>query len=62
MKDLAVKERAKRLIEQLPEDATWEDLMERIYVQTAIERGLADSEAGRTMTSEQLRQKLGLSR
>ena len=35
------KDEAHKLIEQLPADATWEDLMEQIYVRQAIEQGLA---------------------
>ena len=56
-----VKEEAQRLIEELPDDATWDDLMQRIYVRQAIEAGIEDSEAGRTMDVNELRQKLGLS-
>jgi hypothetical protein len=44
-----IKQEAHRLIEQLPETATWDDLMYEIYVRQAIEAGLADSEAGRTL-------------
>jgi hypothetical protein len=56
-----VKEEAQRLIEELPDDATWDDLMQRIYVRQAIEAGLEDSEAGRTADVNELRKKLGLS-
>ncbi len=42
-----IKDEARRLVEALPEDSTWEDLMNRIYVRQAIEAGLEDSEAGR---------------
>lgn len=56
-----VKEEAQRLIQELPDDATWDDLMRRIYVRQAIESGLEDSEAGRTINVNELRKKLGLS-
>ncbi|MCS4177358.1 putative transcriptional regulator [Salinibacter ruber] len=56
-----VKEEAQRLIEKLPDDATWDDLMRRIYVRQAIEAGLEDSDAGRTMDVNELRKRLGLS-
>ena len=56
-----VKEQAQRLVQDLPEDATWDDLMQRIYVRQAIEAGLADSDAGRTVDVKDLREKLGLS-
>jgi len=44
-----VKADARRLIDELPGDATWEDLMYRIYVRQAIEAGLDDVAAGRTL-------------
>lgn len=56
----AVKEEARRLVEDLPENATWDDLMYKIYVRQAIEAGLADSEAGRTMDVKEVRAKFGL--
>ncbi len=55
-----IKDEARRLVEKLPEDSTWDDLMREIYVRQAIESGLADSEAGRTMDVEQLRARFGL--
>jgi predicted transcriptional regulator len=55
-----MKQEAHRLIEQLPETATWDDLMYKIYVRQAIEAGLADSEAGRTLDVKEVRAKFGL--
>ena len=55
-----IKQEAHRLIEQLPETATWDDLMYEIYVRQAIEAGLADSEAGRTLDVKAVRAKFGL--
>jgi predicted transcriptional regulator len=60
MSTTKVKEEAQRLIQDLPEDAMWDDLMRRIYVPQAIEAGLADSDAGRTMDVKTLREKRGL--
>lgn len=55
-----VKEEARRLVENLPEDVTWDDLMYRIYVRQAIEAGLADSEANRVVEVEDVRKRFGL--
>ena len=55
-----IKEEARRLIEKLPDDSTWDDLMREIYVRQAIESGLADSQAGRTTSVETLRAEFGL--
>ena len=56
-----IKEAAYRLVEQLPEDATWDDLMRKAYEQQAIEAGLADSEVGRVTDVEAVRRRYGLS-
>ena len=55
-----VKEEARRLVEKLGENSTWDDLMHEIYVRQAIESGLADSQAGRTTGVEQVRSRFGL--
>lgn len=62
MSSTNVKQEARRLVENLPENATWDDLMYQIYVLQAIEAGLADSEAGRTLHVQEVRAKLGLSK
>jgi hypothetical protein len=41
-----IKEEARKLIEKMADDSTWDDLMSEIYVRQAIESGLADSQAG----------------
>jgi len=56
-----IKEEAHRLVENLPSNATWEDLMYHIYVRQAIEAGLEDSEAGRTVDVREVRARFGLS-
>lgn len=54
------KEEAKALIDHLPESATWEDLMYKIYVREAVEAGLEDSKAGRVTEVGKLRKEFGL--
>lgn len=60
MATVDVKEQARRLVEELPEGATWDDLMHKIYVRQAIEAGLADSDAGRTEDVTAVRARFGL--
>ncbi len=55
-----VKEEARRLVDNLPEDVTWDDLMYQIYVRQTIEAGLADSEADRVTEVEDVRKRFGL--
>ena len=55
-----IKEEARKLIDKMPDDSTWNDLMHEIYVRQAIESGLADSQAGRTTSVETVRAEFGL--
>lgn len=55
-----VKQEAKRLIDELPDDATWDDAMYKLYVRQSIEQGLADSRAGRTVDVKEVRRAFGL--
>ena len=61
MEVVNVKDEARRLIERLPDDVTWDDLMHEIYVRQAIEAGLEDSREGRITDSAEVRKRLGLS-
>jgi hypothetical protein len=55
-----IKAEARKLIENLPESSTWDDLMHQIYVRQVIESGLADSQVDRTSDVEQVRAEFGL--
>ncbi len=61
MKPTNIKEEAHHLLEKLPKNATWDDLMYEIYVRQTIEAGLEDSKAGRTTDVKEVRAKFGLS-
>ena len=54
------KQEAHKLIDELPETATWDDLAERIWTIIDIEAGLADSAAGRVTDNAQVRREFGL--
>jgi predicted transcriptional regulator len=54
----SAKELARRIIEQLPEQATWDDIMYELYVKQKIEEGLADVEAARTVPHEEIKAEL----
>jgi hypothetical protein len=57
-----IKEEARRLVEKLADDATWEDLMYEVYVIQTIEAGLEDSRAGRVIDPRDVRARFGLPR
>ena len=42
-----LKSEAHGLIDRLPDDASWDDLMYQIYVRQAIDAGIRDADAGR---------------
>lgn len=48
------------IIKELPEDATWDDLMYRIYVRQCVESGMQDAAEDRVVDVEQLRLQFGL--
>lgn len=61
MSSFLEKEEAHKLIDRMPPNATWDDLMREIYVREVIQRGLAESKAGRTNDVREVRARYGLS-
>lgn len=58
-KSTSVKKAAARLVRQLPESASWDDLMYEILVRRKIESGLADMREGRKHTHDDIRREFG---
>ena len=54
-----IREQALQLVQSLPADASWDDLMYRIYVRQAIEAGLQDADADRTTDAADVRKEFG---
>ncbi|MGH8306961.1 MAG: hypothetical protein ACRER0_01665 [Gammaproteobacteria bacterium] len=54
----AVKEEVESLLKRLPEGSTLEDVQYGLYVIEKIKRGLADADAGRTLTQEEVEKRL----
>ena len=52
------KEAVRHLIDRLPDQATWEDIMYELYVKQKIEAGLKAMEAGRTIPHEEMKRRL----
>ncbi len=55
-----IKQEAHRILEKLPDKATWDDLMYQIYVRQTIEAGIKDSDEGRTVDVKEVRKRFGL--
>ena len=52
------KEEIREILDKLPDDATLEDIQYQIYVRQQIRQGLSDAEAGRTLTQDQVQQRM----
>ncbi|MBI5751535.1 MAG: hypothetical protein HZA59_05250 [Hydrogenophilales bacterium] len=50
-----VKDAAKEIIDRLPEEATWNDLMYELYVKQKIEAGLQAAAEGRMVSHEEVK-------
>ena len=55
-----LKQTAHELIDKLPENATWDDVVYKMVTRREIEQGLADSEANRTTPVEDIAKEFGL--
>ena len=53
-----VRDEMKKLIEELPEEATWDDLMYQVYVRQKIDKGLTALKHGETLSHEEAKKRL----
>jgi predicted transcriptional regulator len=49
-----VKDEVRKLLDEIPEEATWDDIMYEFYVRKKVELGLADLDAGRMVSHEEV--------
>lgn len=59
---MTLKERAIRAIQQLPEDADYRALSEKLDFMRAVDEGLEQSRTGKTLSAEEVRRRLPPSR
>jgi ribosomal protein S3AE len=52
------KQRMLEIIQDQPEDSTYDELLKELAFGRMIERGLADSDAGRTISNVQMKTKI----
>ena len=55
---VTVKQQALKAIESLPDDATVEDAMDRLYLIYKIERGIAEADAGHKISHAEARERM----
>jgi len=53
-----IKEEAKKMIERLPDNATWDDIMYELYVKKKIAAGLKAAEEGHVVSHEDAKKRL----
>lgn len=56
---VSTKEEVIRLIKDLPENATLEDIMRELYVRSKIEKGIQELDAGKAVSHDEVKEKLG---
>lgn len=52
------KDEVRQILDSLPDTATLEEIQQRIYVRQAIDAGLVDIAAGRTLSQDQVERRL----
>ena len=51
---VTAKETVRALLDRLPDDCSLDDVLYHLYVVQAVARGVADADAGRTLSHEQV--------
>lgn len=62
MSSANVKAQAHELLDKLPDDATWDDVVYEMVTRREIERGIAESDAGRTTPVEDVAKEFGIAK
>lgn len=52
------KEEVRKLLDEIPDEASYEDIQYHIYVRQKIERGLQDIEEGRVISQEEVKRRM----
>ena len=55
---MTTKDRVLHAVQDLPEDISIEDVMERLLFMTKVERGIQQADAGKTISHGQVREKM----
>ena len=52
------KQSAKKLIDSLPEDSSYDEILKELAFAKMVDKGLQDSKNGRTISNEEMKQKI----
>jgi predicted transcriptional regulator len=58
MSESGAKKKILTVVEQLPDDATIEDAIERLYFLAKIEKGIREADAGLTVSHDEAKKRL----
>jgi len=58
MSEFGAKKKILKVVEQLPDDATIEDAIERLYFLAKIEKGIWEADAGLTVPHDEAKKRL----
>ncbi len=54
----SAKEEVMKLLKEIPDDSTFEEIQYHLYVRQKIQRGIKDIEEGRTYTQEEMEKRM----
>jgi predicted transcriptional regulator len=54
----SAKEEVRRILDHIPDNASFEDIQYHIYVREKVERGLKDVEQGRVISQEEVERRM----
>lgn len=57
---MTMKEKLKELIEEQPDDATYDEILRELAFARMVERGLADAREGRIVSNEEMGRRIRL--
>lgn len=58
MTEVTIKEHMLKAIQELPDDATIEDAIDRLYLLYKVGRGIAQADAGQKVSQEEARRRM----
>lgn len=56
----SIKEQMIKLIQEQPEDSSYDEILRELAFSRMIERGLADSDSGRIISNEEMKRRIRL--
>jgi len=55
---ISPKKKITKLVQELPEDSSYDEILKELAFDRMVERGLADSKSGKTISDAQLRRRI----